>query len=205
MSSAAAIANARGASVGAGETPAHVPRCPGRSHRPKDGLQAVLQQTPSTQKPVAHSAGVAHAPPCGMPVLVGVAVGVLVGVCVTVPVLVTVAVVVTVPVVVAVAVLVGVFVGVFVGVLVGVLVGVEVGVNVAQTTAQVKGAVLEQLTAVAPGPHRASLKSPHPLGEQRAVHWSWQVPAALNAQRKEPPAQLIPQHTISARAASTAP
>ena len=40
----------------------------------------MLQQTPSAQKPVAHSAGVEHAPPCGMPVLVGVAVGVAVGV-----------------------------------------------------------------------------------------------------------------------------
>src|SRR5262250_1503528 len=88
ISSTAATAIARGVSVGAGETPAHVPRCPGRSHRPNSGLQAVLQQTPSTQKPVAHSAGVEHAPPCGMPVLVGVAVDV----CVTVAVLVAVAV-----------------------------------------------------------------------------------------------------------------
>src|SRR5215475_12699263 len=129
MSSAAAIANARGVSVGAGATPAHVPRCPGRSHRPKVGLQAVLQQTPSTQKPVAHSAGVEHAPPCGTPVLVGVAVGVLVGVSVTVGVLVGVWVGVAVGVLVGVfvGVLVGVFVGVFVGVLVGVLVGVFEG------------------------------------------------------------------------------
>src|SRR5262245_47356969 len=125
MSSAAAIANARDVSVGAGEIPAHVPRCPGRSQRPKSGLQAVLQQTPSTQKPVAHSAGVEHAPPCGMPVLVGVAVGVLVGVSVTVAVLVAVAVFVAVPV--AVAVLVGVAVGVLLGVLVGVAVGVLEG------------------------------------------------------------------------------
>src|SRR5499425_1486792 len=92
ISSTAATAIARGVSVGAGETPAHVPRCPGRSHRPKDGLQAVLQQTPSTQKPVAHSAGVEHAPPWGMPVLVGVAVGVAVGLLVAVAVLVPVAV-----------------------------------------------------------------------------------------------------------------
>src|SRR5262250_536251 len=115
ISSAAATAIARGVSVGAGETPAHVPRCPGRSHRPKDGLHSVLQHTPSTQNPVAHSAGVEHAPPWGMPVLVGVAVGVLVGVCVTVPVLVAVAVLVTVPVAVFVGVSVGVLVGVFEG------------------------------------------------------------------------------------------
>src|SRR5215471_15932491 len=170
MSRTAAIANARGVSAGAGEIPAHVPRCPGRSHRPKSGLHAVLQQTPSTQKPVAHSAGVEHAPPCGMPVLVGVAVGVLVAVCVTVPVLVTVAVLVTVPVAVAVAVLVGVFVGVFVGVLVGVLVGVEVGVNVAQDAAQLTGALLtgallrgaveKQSTAVSPAGHTCSVMLP---------------------------------------------
>src|SRR5215813_14784537 len=92
MSSAAPIASARGVSVGAGETPEHVPRCPGKSHRPKSGLQAVLQQTPSTQKPVEHSAGVEHAPPCGMPVFVGVAVGVLVAVAVLVGVAVAVAV-----------------------------------------------------------------------------------------------------------------
>ncbi len=49
-------------------------------------VQAVSQQTPSTQKPVAHCAGVAHAPPCGT----GVPVGVTVGVWVTVPVEVTV-------------------------------------------------------------------------------------------------------------------
>src|SRR5215468_4625937 len=120
MSSAAPIANARGVSVGAGEIPAHVPRWPGRSQRPKDGLQAVLQQTPSTQKPVAQSAGVEHAPPCGMPVLVGVAVGVSVGVSVTVGVLVGVKVGVLVGVLVTVGVLVGVFVGVLVGVLDGV-------------------------------------------------------------------------------------
>jgi len=52
ISSAAATAIARGASAGAGEIPAHVPRCPGRSQRPNASLQAVLQQTPSTQKPV---------------------------------------------------------------------------------------------------------------------------------------------------------
>jgi len=51
-------------------------------------LQAVLQQTPSTQKPLAHTEGVAQSPPIGMPVLVGLAVGV----CVTVAVLVAVAV-----------------------------------------------------------------------------------------------------------------
>jgi len=81
---------------------------------------------------VAHSAGVEHAPPCGMPVLVGVAVGVLVGVSVTVGVLVGVLVGVFVGVLVGVAVgvLVGVFVGVLVGVAVGVLVGVFVGVLV---------------------------------------------------------------------------
>ena len=124
ISSTAPIANARGASVGAGETPEHVPRCPGRSHRPKVGLQAVLQQTPFAQLPVAHSAGVEHAPPWGMPVLVGVAVGVLVGVSVTVGVLVGVFVGVFVGVLVGVSVTVGVLVGVFVGVMVGVCVGV---------------------------------------------------------------------------------
>jgi len=108
MSSAAATASARGVSVGAGDTPAHVPRCPGRSQRPKSGLHAVLQQTASTQKPVAHSAGVEHAPPCGMPVLVGPAVGVWV----------------------TVAVLVAVAVEVLLGVLVGVAVGVSGAVTV---------------------------------------------------------------------------
>src|SRR5262249_28274814 len=79
-------------SAGAGARPEHVPRCPGRSHRPL--VHALLQHTSSTQKPVEHCDGVIHAPPWGTGVFVGVAVGVLV----------------------AVAVLVGVFVGVSVGV-----------------------------------------------------------------------------------------
>lgn len=45
-------------------------------------MQAVSQHTPSTQKPVEHCDGVAHAPPCGTGVFVGVMVGVLVGVAV---------------------------------------------------------------------------------------------------------------------------
>jgi hypothetical protein len=55
-------------------------------------VQAVLQQTLSTQNPVEHSDGVAQAPPAGMRVLVGVAVAVLVRVKVAVTVAVTVAV-----------------------------------------------------------------------------------------------------------------
>ena len=101
-----------------------MPRCPGRSHRPL--VHALLQHTSSTQKPVAHSAGVEHAPPCGTGVLVGVAVGVLVAV----EVLVTVEVLVAVAVVVAVAVLVAVCVTVPVALLVAVAVAVAVAVLV---------------------------------------------------------------------------
>ena len=80
----------------------HVPPLPGRLHCSNGPVQAVLQQTPSTQNPVEHSEGVTHSPPCGMPVLVGVAVAV--------------AVLVAVAVAVAVAVLVAVAVAVAVGV-----------------------------------------------------------------------------------------
>jgi len=99
-----------GVSVGAAAASlAHVPTCPARLQRINGSVQAVLQQTPVTQKPVEHSEDVAHAPPCGMRVRVGiaVAVGVLVGV------------------------LVRVCVGVAVGVPVAVVVGVRVGVAVA--------------------------------------------------------------------------
>src|SRR5262249_8453720 len=136
ISSAAATAIARGVSAGAGEMPAHVPRCPGRSHRPSASLQALLQHTSFTQNPVAHSLGVAHAPPCGMPVLVGVTVGVLVGVAVLVAVAVAVAGLVAVPVFVAGPVLVAVAVEVVLGVLVGVAVGVEVGALPAHVPSQ---------------------------------------------------------------------
>ena len=105
VSRSAATINPHGVSVGAlAAALAHVPSCPARLQRIDGSVQAVLQQTPSTQKPVEHNEGVEHAPPIGMGVLVGVAVGVLVGV------------------------LVGVFVGVLLGVKVGVLVGVLVGV-----------------------------------------------------------------------------
>ena len=61
---------------------AHVPTRLVRLQRIDGSVQAESQQIPSTQKPVAHCAGVAQAPPCGTGVLVGVEVGVLVGVCV---------------------------------------------------------------------------------------------------------------------------
>ena len=59
---------------------AHVPCWPGRLHCINGSVHAVSQQTPSTQKPVEHCAGVAQAPPCGMPVFVGMAVAVWVAV-----------------------------------------------------------------------------------------------------------------------------
>jgi hypothetical protein len=101
----------------------HVPTSPGKSHRIPGPVQAVLQQTPSTQKPVPHCDGVAQAPPCGTWVLVGVAVGVALGLLVGVSV--------CVGELVGVSVCVGELVGVSVGVSVGVPVGVSVGVAVA--------------------------------------------------------------------------
>jgi hypothetical protein len=116
-----ATSNPHGVNVGAfAATLAHVPTWPARLQRISGSVQAVSQQTPVTQKPVPHCAGVAQAPPCGTGVLLGVAVGVLVGVRVGVFVGV------------AVGVLVGVCVGVNVGVAVGVLVGVEVGATLNQ-------------------------------------------------------------------------
>ena len=104
-SNSAVAKSPHGVSVGAGAVVlAQIPTRLVRLQRIDGSVQAVLQQTPSTQKPVEHNEGVEHAPPIGMGVLVGVAVGVLVGV------------------------LVGVFVGVLLGVKVGVLVGVLVGV-----------------------------------------------------------------------------
>ena len=94
--------SAPGDSVGAcAATRVHVPIWPSRLHCWSGSAQAVLQQTPSSQKPVEHSDGVVQSPPWGMPVLVGVTVTVLVDVSV----------------------------GVLVGVLVAVVVDVTVGVG----------------------------------------------------------------------------
>ena len=108
--------NPHGVSVGASAAAlAHVPTCPDKLHFSSGSLQALLQQTLSTQNPGGpHWDDVLHAPPIGTGVSVGVAVGVVVGVLVGV----------------AVAVLVGVTVGVCVDVLVGVAVAVSVGVLV---------------------------------------------------------------------------
>ena len=124
-----AASSPHGVSVGASAMVlAHVPRWPARLHCSCGPVHAVLQQTPSTQKPVEHPTGVEHAPPCGIPVLVGVAVGVLV----------TVAVLVAVDVAVAVAVAVAVPVAVLVAVVVAVAVAVPVAVAVGTATPSMK-------------------------------------------------------------------
>jgi len=134
-----------------------------------------LQQTPSTQKPVAHSAGVEHAPPWGIPVFVGVAVGVLVAVAVLVGVFVRVFVGVLVGVFVFVGVLVGVFVGVFVGVLVGVLVGVAVGPVPAHVPSQNPNPIANWRHKVAPGfPEKQLMLATPPEqsgASQHALRW----------------------------------
>ena len=110
------ISNPHGVSVGAlAAALAQVPTSPARLQRIKGSVQAVSQQTLSTQKPVPHCDGVAQAPPCETGIPVDVTVGVTVGL----------------PVVVLVGVMVGVVVGVVVWVNVGVLVGVKLGVAVA--------------------------------------------------------------------------
>jgi hypothetical protein len=57
---------ARRAPCGAPRTGEQVPRLPGLSHASHWPVQAALQHTPSTQKPVAHSAEVVHICPGGM-------------------------------------------------------------------------------------------------------------------------------------------
>jgi hypothetical protein len=101
-SSSDAPSNPQGVSVGAlAAALAHVPTCPGRLQRINGSVQAVLQQTVSTQLPDAHWPAAVQLEPlgCGVGVLVGVVLGLLLGV------------------------LLGVSVGVPVGVPVGVAVG----------------------------------------------------------------------------------
>ena len=84
-SSTAPAISPHGVSAGAPAAAlAHVPVCPGRLQSIRGPVQALSQQTLSTQKPVEHSEGVEHAPPWGMRVLVGVAVAVAVAVTVAV-------------------------------------------------------------------------------------------------------------------------
>ena len=84
-STSEAINNPHGVSVGAlAAALAHVPRWPVRLQCINGSEQAVLQQTPLAQKPVAHCTGAVQLEPlgCRVGVTVGVAVGVLVAVCV---------------------------------------------------------------------------------------------------------------------------
>jgi hypothetical protein len=63
-STSEAASNPHGVSIGAlAAALAHVPTCPARLQRINGSVQAVLQQTPSTQKPVEHAADVEHALP----------------------------------------------------------------------------------------------------------------------------------------------
>ncbi len=148
LSSAIPTSNPHAVKAGAGAAMlAHVPSFPGRLHFSSTPVQALPQQTASTQKPVLHCAEVEQAPPCGTGVLVGVAVDVTVGVLVGVSVRVAVAVELAVPVVVAVAV--GVLLGVSVTVAVAVWVGVAVAVSVAVLVAVAVAVAVAVLVAVA--------------------------------------------------------
>src|SRR6266702_7411225 len=80
-----AASRPHGVRAGAGAAVlAHVPRRPGRLHCSSGPVQAVSQQTPSTQKVDEHCTRSVQLDPlgCGVGVAVGVGVDVLVAVCV---------------------------------------------------------------------------------------------------------------------------